>query len=198
MPIRDNKTLQNPLETGLVRDANNKLVRFHGILYDDEFIKTVDYLHYKVENGELYSVAHVFESIGAGDSAYLLIKVAAGYNPDIIYEISSTADAISFLHEGALISANGTQLTVFNHDRDNGDDPVGIDIYHTPTVDSAIAQATLRQELLPAGSGRDGGFAGMQKHEYILSASTDYLIEVTNETETACDIGVALMFYFRS
>jgi len=105
-----------------------------------------DNVRYEVALGNAYRFGIHFTAVASGASVYAWLDPSAnGAYPDRQYKIRATVKAISYpitmsLYEGATISANGTEVVIYNFNR-NAECDASLNshskMYYGPTVDAS-------------------------------------------------------------
>jgi len=173
-------------------------IQMDGITMRGKFpIPTLDVSHKRLHEGTLFTTTKLFSGAGviANDaSVNFLISVGAAYSPHFIVDMAAGGDFTSQFFEGSTVSANGTELSLFNRFRPSSN-TTDTDIFYAPTV---TGDGTgLQTSFLPGGragqavGGQDGGF----DLEMVLSKSTLYLYRATNISGQAKAANFAFHFY---
>jgi len=120
----------------------------------------------------------------AGGSKEIMVSVPNRKDIGAFFNVTSNAKGIFKVYEGASVSASGTPYTIYASNR-NSTASAPVDVYEDPSVSS---YGTLLMDI-PVGSvswkATDGG-AEVNKDEYILKSSTDYVLQfVENASGTA-------------
>lgn len=151
------------------------LYAFNGSKFDrlriDNLVKILPVLdaeHYQIHAGVFFSNRH-FTTLGAAGSQDYLIKVGASKNLHFKFEIGCEDGLRWYLYENPTITANGTALALFDHDRQAAATSTAA-FYHTPT-NSALGS------LIDTGYiGANGSYRS--EEEWILKKSEDYIIRL--------------------
>ncbi len=153
----------------------------------------IDWSHQQTHSGKMFVSGNRFVSVADNGYAYFWISIPAGYTAHTVYEIAATGKCYIDFYEGPTVSG-GTAVTPANKNRASAN-TAHVSTKHGVTVSNA---GTLIPQDGLIGSGDRhtiiGGSAGMA-NEFILDASTDYLIAVQNKSGGAADIAIAVAFY---
>lgn len=120
------------------KDGETGIVDYSGRLL------TTDNIRFEVSRGNAYRFAIQFAAVPAGQSRYAWFDPSAnGAYPGRVYKIKasvrSTANPVTMLlYEGAVISSNGTEVIIYNFNRNVTDSSLNpyAPLYHTPTITS--------------------------------------------------------------
>jgi hypothetical protein len=179
----------NPLPV-ILRDASGNAV------YVDSYAKALGVIshdHLQIHRSVTYTISEqitVDDSGGATPVAYYLLTVPASTYPHL-RTISTSSDGGPYtveLFESPTTTANGTAKTAHNNDR-NSSNTSGTTVYTGPTVS---ADGTLLESVLAPSTRGSAGFDSTE--EWILKASTNYLIKITNNTSGAGTSEFAITF----
>lgn len=142
----------------------------------------IDIAHIKVHEGRYFSGGYYNASVAGGGAIDLLIQSSATEDTHVRFHLMTGGDATSQLYEGTTFSAAGTAVTISNHNRQSAKVFSGT-VTHTPTVTDVGSQLNGTQ-FVPGGGGGNavGGEMPGFLNEFILAASTTYLLRVTNIT----------------
>lgn len=152
----------------------------HGesILIYDRSIITLDWVHYQVHIGMMYTTEHT-ASVANTNSLDLLITI--GDNEfHATFAIQGGGQMTAYLYESPNASG-GTPLTLYNMNRDSSNTST-VTVAHTPTVVSTGTTAIINGRLIPGGTSaptRLGG-AARENTEWILKPGLKYLLRLTN------------------
>jgi len=150
--------------------------------------------HVKVHEGKIFTASHKESGIANSASHDLLIKVPAGVRMHLrFFEIKTTDNPCDILlYSGPTTSADGNAVTAHNSDHDS-DTSATVTIFEGPTV-SAVGDEK-HTDLIVAGKNAGGSFSDSGSEETILSAETNYLLRVTNNTGGAMDALHKVVWY---
>ena len=160
---------------------------------DRESLCTVDKVHKEVHEGEHFTATYLSAAVANNASLDIHIVTGAAKVPHTIIEVDVDGKSHLFLYETITTSGNGTGVTPYNNNR-NSALTATTAVYHTPTV---TGTGTLIKNILIPGGTKQAvvGSSGSTRTEWILKASTKYLLRVTNKSGSAIDISAALKFY---
>lgn len=159
---------------------------------------TIDWEHQMVHEGDGYSISGKITSLGAGATSYLLAKNQNGaevhWRTATVVVEDGPVDL--YFYESPTTTADGSELTSYNKDRGSANTPA-LDVFSGPTV-SAVGTELEHSWIPPTGGtgGRNiGGTAERVGGEWILAASTDYLVQITNNSGTTIDLSYYFFWY---
>jgi hypothetical protein len=149
-------------------------------------IITINLEHSKIHQGEGWEVSIETGNIASAASYYVLFKTSEGYRPHLrSYEVTATDSPITIrLFEGATVSADGSEVTARNRNR-NESDVNGISVFSQPTVTNEGTR--LETDFIPTSGNKAGGNVGSFYEEFVLKPSTNYLIKITNGSNNTVD-----------
>lgn len=132
-------------------------------------------------------------TVASGARINILIKNPGGNFPHFRFYAfaSEKAPADIFLYEGTTISADGTELTPRNNNRNSSNVP-NITLHETPTITD---DGTEIEYSLIAGSKHVGGSAESITAEWILQSDENYLLRYTNNSGQSSLVGFHIFFY---
>ena len=195
---------------------NGQGALIYGVLVTDEKTPTlcevdpsgslilITHQHSKVHQGAYYNVSHYFSGVANNASAMLLIKLSANYENHSVIQIGTGGDARLDLYENPNIAANGTSLSITNHNRTLAlASPAKVTsstAFHTPTIGGSpqdYGTALIPGFVLPGGTKDKGGgaIAEASGEQWVWAASNNYLVKVTNQSGSAQDISIDVAFY---
>lgn len=168
---------------------------------------TNDNVRYECATGNMYRAGWSVASLAAGASAYLVFDPSLnGTDLTGMYKakkaIHSTKSPITVeFYEGATLSDNGTEITIYNYNRCDECDPSlnpRAKLYHTPTQDSSgnkyapdvYVYATtggLGSSIISAGGTEDD-------YSAYLNTKYKYLWKFTNSGSETTRLGVSIRF----
>lgn len=152
--------------------------------------------HWHVHKGHYFMVDDIFLDLANGGTREYLIVVPTLIFPHLRAAQFSLEDSPCTLEyfEGTTVSANGTELTPFNNNR-NSLNETTVQVFHTPTVTGDGTQF-VDEYIPPTGVGASPGASGSdESEEWILKQGTNYLIRLTNNSGGIIDGGLHLTFY---
>ena len=170
---------------------------------DSGSLVTIGHAHSKVHQGTYYNASHYFSAVSNNADALLLLKLGSKSCHSVI-QIGITGDSILKFHEAPTLTADGTSISVVNHNRTKAlQSPAYVattTAFHTPTIgDSPLNYGTplIPGFVLPGGTKDKGGgaIAEASGEQWVLAASTNYLIRVTNISGSAQNISIDIAFY---
>lgn len=141
-------------------------------------VRVISTEHSHVHAGRMFTAGYYAASIANNASIELLIQVGA--NPlHLVPRVACGGDATLRMFVGPTFSPAGTAVQVSNHLGSSSNVSTAT-ITHTPTVTVDGSQFD-GIWFLPGGTGGNaqGGFAGFDT-EVVLTASTNYLLRLTN------------------
>lgn len=144
----------------------------------------------QTEKGENFFGTVVKRSVSDSSSINLLI-ITGSIQPATLTTVSIGGASTGFIFEGTLVSANGTQLDVWNSNRESAATEL-LTWFDGPTITNDGQQ--LAEALLQAGEKEKGITSTDQNNRVILKANTNYLIRVTNNSGGTIDISVVIDF----
>ena len=150
--------------------------------------------HQRVHEGVTYSGSIFFADV-ANDASKALLLRTGGKDCHSIFGIEGGGDTRFRLYEGAVPSANGTAVTLYNLFRRSPNTPEST-LYHTPTVGGGSEGTLLLDKLIPGGNGPQSGGGTLRRGtEWILKPATVYYILATNISGNTKDMSLELEFY---
>lgn len=143
-----------------------------------DMIVTVDGAHHHLHEFELHQVTYGPAALANGATIDFRMVIGAltptTRTPHLTMELDSTGECWLYLYETPTTSANGTQLTTYNRNRNPTAIVPNMTIWQAPTV-------TVPGTLLSAwivGSGEKSGGNNRDSIEWALAASTVYLARI--------------------
>jgi hypothetical protein len=152
---------------------------------------TIDEAHHEIHAGAHYSASHAV-SVGTGTAVTVLITTPATDDIHLVFSVAATNSGTWTFSEDPNASA-GTAVVSYNNDRGSANTS-DVTITHTPTYSSS---GTVLQNFCigTAGQGNShGGGAGEARNEWILKASTLYLIRFV-ALNAATNVAMNLSYY---
>lgn len=152
----------------------------------------IDSVHYRIHQGRFYSGGHSEAGVASDGVVEILLKTST-LPPHVVAVVAAEGKANVELFEGTTVSANGTSVSLFNHNRLSSNTPL-LTMYDTPTV-TADGTKISPNGFIPAGKSSDPGDVLSTFAERILDVSENYLIRITNLSNQVSDIALAIYFY---
>ena len=161
------------------------------VVDSDGALLGIDRAHQEIHDGNAFGVSHVFS--GVADAANSDVRFSTSTRqPHVLFQVAASGKAQMALYQGAVLGT-GTAVTVNNRDLSKAE-ATGVTFGHSPTVTSV--GALLFSEILPGGSKNSAvGGSASARDEWMLKASTVYLIRVTNRSGAASEISVGASGY---
>lgn len=128
----------------------------------------------RIHAGCLFTASHDFNST----TGMILLKTPADKFIHCDYGVDAYEPGRLQFFEAPTISAEGTELTLFNHKRMNTN-TIGLEAFHTPTVTAdgtELPSNTIGSNGVP---GHSVGGSGENRNRYILKQDTYYLMRYT-------------------
>lgn len=182
---------------GREQETLSRIVAFNGTNWReikiDETTRILEIItdeHHEVHAGSHYFIKD-FTDLGNGATQDILIVT-----PDetawahLVLAVTHELEASVQFYEDTVVSANGTEQTIFNSNR-NSSNTAGCKIYEGPTV--TTVGTLLEQDQ--KGSAKKFGGAGRSADEIILKQNTNYLLRTTNQTASDNLVNWELVFY---
>lgn len=171
--------------------------RFGVIAEVDEvagYLVTIDPVHHHVHEGRLFSTTHIKEALGASNSTYMLLRAGANNVPHFEFTVNTAGAARIDMFEGPTLTDDGTPLTEVNHDRSSSNTS-DVSVFSEPTV-SADGTLLLTDRVPSGVAGAKAGLGNVSgRAEWLLAPSTDYLIKITNQGNTAATVAASAVWY---
>lgn len=166
----------NPLPTEIYDSDGNPV-------YVDQFtgaIGSIDQEHLQIHNGNGYTIADRVLILNGGGVLDLLGIVPAATFPHFrqIQVASSGGPFDIDFYEGTTVSANGTEITAYNNNRNSSNTP-DLVTYSGPTVTD---DGDLLETVYVPGTKQTGSLGSEGSNEWLLKPSTNYMIRITNNT----------------
>ncbi len=153
----------------------------------------VDFAHHQLHEGELHQYTYGPAALANGATIDLRIVVGnlepTTRTPHFAVELDATAETWLYLYETPTTSANGTQQTVYNRNRNSANAP-GTTLWLSPTV-SAVG-TPLSSWIVGAGNKTGGN--GRDSIEWVLKPNTVYLVRMTAKA-TGDNVCLRAMWY---
>lgn len=159
------------------------------------FVGTIDYILTKVNEGEVYSVAYVFEDVVNEGNVMIRLKASSTHSCHFTFAIGSDGKILFKTYLNSTYTDDGLEYIPFNR-KTSVTTPPNTSVYIEPVVDTL---GDLRGDDL-AGSGtnvpsRAGATGAGDKVETILMPGDDMLIEVEDVSGANVDISFNINFY---
>lgn len=184
------------MPTGSINDPVEVRARIIGAsgTAANEGLATVDIVHERVHDGEMFVASVRFEDVANGGSFAMLIRTG-GKDVHMAIALQAGGEAFFDVYEGTSPTANGTQLTAFNAFRRHTNTALTT-VYHTPTVGGGNEGTAIFRGFAPGGSGPNAGGGSIRRNtEWIFKPATVYYILITNDSGQTHDYGLAVEFY---
>lgn len=160
----------------------------------------IDVQHRMTHEGAMFDVSGYVQNIAAtGGTLDLMIRRPAGVIGHFItieFAIDDGPALIQF-YENPTVSADGTAKSVINHNRVYGLDPPTSSFFEQPTVTDV--GDLLHTRYIPAGGNKQGQLVEGEGTEWVigdLDVQTQYLWRLTNNGNSAIDVGYHFNGYF--
>lgn len=193
-------TVQSHVVSGSLTLKNNSQtqitdgVTIAGVDSKSKAFETIHVIHHNIHIGSMFSVSHIFDNVPSNGTADFLLVPGTTLSPHMKYEINGLGEAFTRLYEGGSFSTKGSNLMLFNRNRNISQNTSSQAYYH-PTVD--YLGTLLNDVILPSGATtptRAGGQATIET-EWVLSKSKKYLIRILNRSSSTNDLSVDMEFY---
>ena len=148
--------------------------------------KSIDIPHARIHLSQHYTASDA-ATVNATTKNYLVITPDTTTRCHFTYSIEGDGKATIVFNETGTVSANGTQITAYNNDR-NSANAATLLVYKDPTVTGA--GTTIENDLL--GSGKKTGGENRNEEEFILKQNTKYLLRLT----TTANVDVVVDFHW--
>ena len=151
--------------------------------------------HREIHEGEFYEFGHTF--IDVADAATIRLRFLTGAkNFHYGIEVMSEGKAFAAIRKGTTYTGDGTEITPINNN-DASSETALLTVFHTPTVNVAGSLLTPANGILILGGTGPLSVGGDIKadEERVSALTTDYLIEVTNDSGQAKDITILVGGY---
>lgn len=153
----------------------------------------IDAVHYKVHDEQYYNITYS-NTIASGGTTEFYINTGSG-KMHATFNIACSGGAKARLLEGVTTTANGTLVKTYNMHRSSTNSCTSIS-YHSSTW-STNAEVTIYSSLI-AGGVNPGNLFGTEARpgtEWILKASTKYLIQIINQAGATITAVLNTEFY---
>lgn len=163
-------------------------------------VTVIDEEHRLVHDGMVFDCDHYSASIANGASLDVHLKVPAGCYPHLraLGFAVSDGPCMFYFYEAPTLSADGTELTPRNHNRNSTNTPQ-MQVFHTPTVTGV--GTLLHQRFVPDMGGVGANLVGVvgstagSAQEFVLKPSTSYIIRMTNNSGAAIAAAGECLWY---
>jgi len=163
-------------------------------VYPSPLQETIDIVHKRVHEGRYFSGGYYNGTVADGASVNLLIQSSSTQATHTKFTGSASGDCTFYIYEGTTFSAAGTAITVSNHNRTSSNVFSGT-VTHTPTITADGTQLDgigfIAGGTKSSGSGGDFGFG----NEFLLNASTNYLVRITNNSGGTAKVNIHIEAY---
>ena len=159
----------------------------------------IDAFHRNIHEGFVYTTTGKQTALTNGSSVEFLIDVPALTWPHIqSMRLNFGRGDIDFvIYEGPTVSANGSELTYQNVNRNSSNTP-DLNLYSGPTT-SADGTLIYTLWIPPTGTGTGQSGNGIsdsgQGNEWVLAPSTQYLARITNNSGATIDWSYEFTWY---
>lgn len=153
-------------------------------------IVNIDQVHHQIHKGRHFQFTDITEDVqSATPKRYLLISPNTTTRIHLVYRLESFPGALVQLYEGTTVSANGSQLSTPNSNR-NSLNTAELLAYEDPTV---TGDGTLLFSDQEGSTTTGGGVPSQVQHddEVILKQNTRYQLKITvlaNNTDTSIHV----------
>lgn len=159
-----------------------------GVDYDNAYAKVISIkphsitfssLQERINEGKFFSGSYYNALLADGASIDMLVQVGAvgPISTNVLGFIDG--DSLVEVYEGTTISAAGTVISVYNHNRASAK-VLDATITHTPTI-TALGTKISGTYYVPQGQNIEGNSdIGGLNTTFVLAASTKYLFRITN------------------
>ena len=155
--------------------------------------------HHLTHVGLVFHSSHKHTGLANLASEDILIRVPSGSYPHMnrIKLATGGGNIDILIYEGADIAATGSAISAYNTNRNSTLTP-NVTLFEAPTV-TTYGTEIHRQWLPPAGAGVGMSAQGVADaeagEEWILAPSTDYIIQITNNSGDAIDFLIEILWY---
>lgn len=162
-------------------------------------VTTINSEHRLVHDGMFFVTSGKQTGWLTGTSKTFLLSPPAGCFPHVQeIRLNFGSGDIDFVaYEGPTVTDNGSELTYHNINRASTNTP-NLNLYAEPTVSADGTQMfTLWVPPTSSGTGQsaNGVAAEGQGHEWVLNASTPYLVRLTNNSGSTIDWSYEFAWY---
>lgn len=156
-------------------------------------VVTTDVTHQRVHEGRYFSGGEYNAAIANGGILDILIQ-SSTQSTHIKFSGTSGGDASMVLYENTTFSAAGTAVVISNHNRSSSKVFSGT-ITATPTI--TVVGTQVNGTIFIAGGSHTNsiGGSGDFNNEFILAASTNYLLRITNNSGAATKVETHIECY---
>lgn len=155
------------------------------ITSNDISFSVVDDITRKVRQGEVFHFNRVFEGVGDGNTADILLSTGSN-RPSVRIAVASGAKSIFTVHEDVTTSDDGTEVTKYSRNR-NTSPTFDTTVFHTPTITNS--GTVIAEDYLPGGiKNKEVGASNRDLAVWIIKPNTKYLLRVNNTSGGSEDI----------
>ena len=156
-------------------------------------LRTIDTEHSKIHEGKAF-IASTYKEDLADDAEYnFLIKNTDVSELHAVFAINFEGNAIVDVFEGTTVSADGTEITVYNRKR-SSTTASGATAFHTPTITDD--GTSISKTVIPGASGPNASGGNNQgRFEWLLKVDTNYMVRVKNIAGAAKSGTITADFY---
>ena len=156
-------------------------------------VTVIDENHRMIHDGFWYELFQEDLALANGASVEVLLSVPAGTFPHFQeLELDTDGGPVRvFLYEGTTTSADGSELTWINKNRNSSNSP-STQVFVSPTITD---DGTLLKRKAAPNSGPLTVFNQSQGGEWVLQPSTKYLIRITNASGAAREVNITIAMY---
>lgn len=166
--------------------------------YTDRYSESqsvIDTVNAHLHEGRVFSATEVV-SIPAASPENFLIKVPSAAvqlaPPHGVFRITASGTVVFVFYEGAIVAADGTELSKINRSR-LSPRTSQLGIFNGTTISNDGVQ--LLAGLLLGGSPASSGVSASFENEVIGNFDTNYLLRVTNTGGSAVDVALQFTWY---
>jgi hypothetical protein len=142
-------------------------------------IPEMDYEHHEIHVGDAFYFTDIATVNNGNVREYIMVTPNTTKWCHLVWEISGTLITTVEIFEGTTTSDNGTEITIYNRNRNNGTSST-MNAYHTPTI--TLDGTKLYAEKFGVSGGNSIRIGGVVRsaQEVILKQNTKYLFRVTS------------------
>jgi hypothetical protein len=159
--------------------------------------RTIDLLHQKTHEGDLYNVSW-FQTIIDANTLDILMRTSSTSVPHVGFSIESEGNLEIQIYEAASITTPGTALPIFNINRTSTNTATSL-FYRDPTV-AGVGSSNIYSSYIIGGEkqkvfGGGNGSLARGAPEWNFISNTDYLIRMINQAAVDIIINFNATFY---
>ena len=156
-------------------------------------VTTIDENHRMIHDGFWFELFQEDVALLNGASVEVLLSVPAGTFPHFQeLELDTDGGPVRvFLYENTVTSADGSELTWINKNRNSNNTP-DTQVFVSPTI---TADGDLLKRKAAPNSGPLTVFNQSQGGEWVLAPSTKYLIRITNASGATREVNITIALY---